>query len=214
MKNIYFIRHGESEANAAGKRQGFEGDLTDKGQSQASFVAERVASLSLEAIVASSSPRAHQTAEIINEKLNLPIEFTEKLKERENPSSIIGLHSSDLIATEKAAKLIEGYETSPATRYEDAESFNDLKGRVRDILDLIVNKSEENILIVSHGSFIRYLISVLIFGDEVTGRESNSLIEATTFRNTGLTWCTYNEKETPNPWTLVTYNDHNHLADA
>jgi broad specificity phosphatase PhoE len=84
---IILVRHGESEANKAGKHQG-KGDkwtntsLTEKGKQQAKKVAERLKKEEIEIIYSSPLKRAKETAESINRNHNLEIIYDKRLKEK------------------------------------------------------------------------------------------------------------------------------------
>ena len=62
-KIVYFVRHGESEANITPVYQPLGSPLSDKGRQQAKLIAERIAKVSFEALVVSPLFRAKETAE-------------------------------------------------------------------------------------------------------------------------------------------------------
>ena len=71
MKTVYFVRHGESEANT-GEAPVFQGPtslLTEKGKEQARFIAKRVSKLSFDAIISSPAVRTIATADAIREEV-------------------------------------------------------------------------------------------------------------------------------------------------
>ncbi len=74
---FYLIRHGESEANLAGKAAGggVDSPLTVKGEEQASALADVIENLAVKpsAIFVSPMKRAIKTADIINTHLKLPV---------------------------------------------------------------------------------------------------------------------------------------------
>src|ERR1035437_7776960 len=84
---FYLIRHGETEANVAHITAGgkFDSPLTEKGLGQAHTLApclnqlERAPAL----IYHSSMIRARDTAQVLNEKLNLPMIKLQDLREHE-----------------------------------------------------------------------------------------------------------------------------------
>ena len=92
-KLVYFVRHGQSANNAANLRQGASGSLSDKGKAQARFVGERLQGAAIELVLASPFERAKETAGIANETFKCPIEYSDLLIERKNPSEIIGSFS-------------------------------------------------------------------------------------------------------------------------
>lgn len=67
MKNIYFVRHGESEGNQARLYQSSETSLSEKGHSQAKLIADRFSNIEVEIIISSDYIRAKQTSQYISE---------------------------------------------------------------------------------------------------------------------------------------------------
>src|SRR5690242_1411939 len=80
---LYFVRHGESEANiqhVISNRESPFG-LTSLGRKQASTLAEALKDISLTAIYSSPVLRARETAEILSQSFHLPYQVTEALRE-------------------------------------------------------------------------------------------------------------------------------------
>lgn len=71
---LILVRHGETEWNQIGKKQGnLDSPLTPLGQSQARETANQLAGQKIDAIISSSLGRTIQTAKIIGKILNLPL---------------------------------------------------------------------------------------------------------------------------------------------
>jgi probable phosphoglycerate mutase len=74
---IFLVRHGESEANAAGVAQGsgLKSDLTEKGRSQAKQTGEffKLKHIKFDKVYSSTSSRAVETADIIASELKYDI---------------------------------------------------------------------------------------------------------------------------------------------
>ena len=83
MMRLYFVRHGESTANLLWEfsNSGFKHPLTEKGIEQARAVARSLSGLQVEQIYSSPVMRAVQTAQILAESLQAPLEITEALRE-------------------------------------------------------------------------------------------------------------------------------------
>lgn len=80
---IILVRHGETDWNAAGRIQGHsDTPLNTMGREQAQRVAARLAREPLRAIYASDLARAHQTATIIGQPLQLGVVTSPGLRER------------------------------------------------------------------------------------------------------------------------------------
>ncbi len=74
---IYLVRHGEKD------KEGFYGLLTNTGIEQVKKLAARFSNEDAKVIYSSANPRSYQTAEIISERIKLPIKKIEKIKEIE-----------------------------------------------------------------------------------------------------------------------------------
>jgi broad specificity phosphatase PhoE len=80
---IYFVRHGESQANTLHiiSNHDLDHPLTEKGCAQVKQVSAVLKSRPIERIYASPVPRAVQTAQIHSEILGLPYEIVDGLRE-------------------------------------------------------------------------------------------------------------------------------------
>src|SRR3954451_7890805 len=84
MTTLLLVRHGETDWNAEGRLQGHtDRPLSDYGRSQAQQVAEELGGEELEAIYSSDLARARETAEIVGERLGLPIVLDPDLREKD-----------------------------------------------------------------------------------------------------------------------------------
>lgn len=80
---FYFMRHGESAANAAERIAGStESPLTPRGHAQARQAAERLAGLGIAAIYASPQSRALETARPLAGHLGLELQVVPDIRER------------------------------------------------------------------------------------------------------------------------------------
>lgn len=210
MKVIYFVRHGESEGNAGATYQLEDSSLSEKGREQAAQVADRVSRLLVHALVSSPLPRTKETAEIISKKIGLPVTYSELFVERRRPSKQRGLDrmSPEAIAIDREfirSAAEAGY------RYADEENFDDLAVRSHDALEYLAAHPADQLLVVTHGMFLRVLVARAIFGEQLTGPECSAFIGALTTANTGLTVLTY-DPDRERPWLIATWNDHAHLG--
>src|SRR5204862_5822761 len=84
MTALLLVRHGETDWNAEGRLQGqTDRPLSDYGRRQARQLAEELANEELEAIYSSDLARARETAEIVGERLGLPVELDPDLREKD-----------------------------------------------------------------------------------------------------------------------------------
>lgn len=211
MKKIYFIRHGESEGNVGPIRQGPNTSLTQKGEQQANFVAERCTKLAFEIIISSTMKRAEDTAGVIARRTNKPIETSDLFVERRRPKEQIGKPKDDPQVLE-VEKVVRANFHIPGFRFSDEENFNDLKVRAKNALDYLKSKSEKNIVVVTHGFFMRIVVAYVVFGDKLTANECQQFIKALRMENTGITVLGINEEERDNPWWVWAWNDNAHLG--
>lgn len=165
--NIYFIRHGETVANKHNTIQGIDDVLTEKGRQQAEILAHRLCSAFINEILTSPLPRALETAKIIGQKLDLTPKIVESLTEITNPSSLIGLHSKDEKVLEANSLTKPMRLKYPAWKYEDEENYIEIMERVQHTISYFVNQSEsaDNILVISHGKFIRAVCACMMLGE-------------------------------------------------
>jgi broad specificity phosphatase PhoE len=188
-KEIYILRHGESEANKANIAQGSEYDtgLTTLGREQAEKTGEylkkyRIKDRNFDAIYSSPLKRAFETAEIISDIIEFDEDITQerRLVERDK-GRLSGMDKkSDLIQSVFAEfdKLnaenedpIENYNIQfrhdvyqqVGDKYNFAgESDYDAEKRAENMLEDIIKSDHSKILIVSHGGFLAGLIRVMI----------------------------------------------------
>ena len=211
MKKIYLVRHGESDGNASGVYQNADTPLTEKGRAQAEFIAGRCEKFAIDFIVSSSMKRAVETARIVNKKLDKLLEISDLFIERRRPKVQIGLHKESPEALEINKVLIENF-TKPNARLSDEENFEDLRKRAGGALEYLKNRPEENILVITHGFFLRIIMARVIFDDKLIGEECNRIIRKFHTANVGLTILGYDERRQDSPWWLWVWNDHAHLG--
>jgi broad specificity phosphatase PhoE len=84
VTTLLLVRHGETDWNADGRLQGqTDRPLSDYGRSQARRLANELADDELEAIYSSDLARARETAEIVGERLGLPVLLDPDLREKD-----------------------------------------------------------------------------------------------------------------------------------
>jgi broad specificity phosphatase PhoE len=84
VTNLLLVRHGETDWNADGRLQGqTDRPLSDFGRAQARRLADELAEETLDAIYSSDLARARETAEIVGERLGLPVSLDPGLREKD-----------------------------------------------------------------------------------------------------------------------------------
>ena len=208
MKNIYFVRHGESEGNKARVYQSSQTLLSEKGHIQASLIADRFNNIEIETIITSDYIRAKQTAEYISQLTGKDMIESQLFRERKRPS-IQENRSKNILELQEIDEKIE-LNWGGDWRYSDEENFEDLRQRAKECFEFLENRQEDNIVVVTHKNFLHCLLWYCIFGVDVTQIESMIIKNNFILSNTGIVWMQYDESKSF--WKIVTWNDHAHLG--
>jgi broad specificity phosphatase PhoE len=146
--HIYFLRHGQSQANVNGLFAGRKEDspLTDLGREQARAAAQTLQNANITKIVSSSLARARETAEIVAANLGIKnISIDDRIAEYD---------MGELTGTpNKSSKTITSLELINAKDAEDPRLFQE---RVLEAL-ADYSKQNETILLVSHAGVGRII---------------------------------------------------------
>ncbi|WP_245884409.1 histidine phosphatase family protein [Glaciihabitans tibetensis] len=169
-----FIRHGQTNWNRDDRLQGSSDiPLNDFGRQQATDAIEVLAGTRWDAIVSSPLSRARETAEIIAAGLGIEL----------GPSydELIERHYGD--GEGATAEIIA--ERWPDHQYPGLESLDSVIARAKVALDKIASEyGSKNVIIVCHGSLIRYTLASL------AGRPFDSIRNGSvaTFERVGAEW--------------------------
>lgn len=120
------------------------------GKKQAEETKEKLANLPIDVIICSPLIRAKETADIINEGRNLPMTIDDRLIERN-----LGIYEGMPNSQEIFNQIRYYTKNVPVEGGEDCQTYTK---RVFEFLDDIIQKYKgkyENILICSHGFFLR-----------------------------------------------------------
>ena len=151
---FYFIRHGQTDWNLQGLRQGHSDiPLDQTGIEQARAVAPLFSGLGITRIIASPLRRARKTADVINEKLNVPIAMHEGLKE---------CSWGVLEGTPKDTTVLFSDWCQGTACIEGGETAQEFKMRIVDVLCEVLDPNEVT-LIVSHGGVYWAIMELLGF---------------------------------------------------
>lgn len=154
---IYFVRHGKTEHNINKLATGhIDVPLLAEGITEAEKLASEIPN-DFNIIYSSDLIRCKQTSDILNKKLGLEIIYDIRLRERDFGSLAgqpIETFSLDLREKDRNQK----YDYRPY----GGESVEDVKKRIfAFIQDLINNKKDEKVLVVTSGGIIRLLHSII-----------------------------------------------------
>ena len=163
---LYFVRHGESEANTLRVISNRESPfgLTAPGNEQAGILAERLKDIPITAIFSSPILRARETADILSHSFRLPYQITEAL--REYDCGILEEKSdaaSWILHTEIAADwtLNDNHRRKP----ESGESYLEIKNCFLPFMETLAgdgSREENHILLVSHGGLLQLMLPELL----------------------------------------------------
>ncbi len=205
---IVFVRHGEGHHNVNKLYSLPDFELTKEGKTQAESAAERIANLPIDIIICSPFKRTQQTAEIINQKINKKIVLSDLAVEVRRPKEIAG-KNMDLPEVKEIKKQLDDNFTKSDWRFSDEENFFDLRDRAKKFIKYLETFKEENILVVSHGVFIKMIVMVIVLKEELTPQAFLNGYDTMSLHTSGLTIC---ERREQKGWKLITWNDHAHLG--
>ena len=175
IEAVYLARHGQTEWNVAGRRQGrLDSPLTPLGLRQAHRNAELLSSHQIDAIFTSPLGRARRTAEIVGETLGLPAQVLDELAEVAH-GAWSGLTSAEIDADwpgQRAAREQDKY----AFRFPDGESYADANVRAGRALAEVARSGARRPLLVSHEMIGRMLLKQLGVAGSLQLRQSSELI--------------------------------------
>jgi probable phosphoglycerate mutase len=171
---IGLVRHGKTDWNAEGKIQGqTDIPLNEVGIAQAIALAERLSSEDQiwDAVISSDLQRAYATAQIIAEKLNIPLlESDLRLRER-CFGEVEGTKEQERLERWGTGwrDVAEGVETNAEVRARGLNAITEWKQQF----------PQRNLLVVSHGSFLAQVLEELCSGleDQYLSNLSYSILE-------------------------------------
>ena len=202
---IYFVRHGSTDAFERFETQRSDEPLNAKGREQAKQLANRFSDVKLDAIISSSYTRAIETASFIGQDFIISSLFVETKK----PTEIVGLQYNHPDAEPVLKKVKEKFTTDTSWHYSDEENYDDLVKRGKKATEFLKSQDKENILVVSHGNFICFLVTQILFGDEMTPQLILKTRNFMRLGNTGVSILTLED----NKWHLEAWNDTSHFLE-
>jgi broad specificity phosphatase PhoE len=214
--SLYFVRHGESVANAhdrAGEIRPADWDrLSERGWEQARSLGRRLQGTGLELIVASDMRRAQETAQGITEVLGLPVETDPDLHEIRQSDAFYA--SSPDYGDTATLHWMPG--ADPDYAQPGAESFNAIVARVKRVQERLAHQAaERRVLAVSHYGFLHFFLGVVLFGDAFAPQHLLP-VHQSAHANTGITIFERRARRVMDGvdlpgWLLTTWNDQAHL---
>lgn len=168
LKNIYVIRHGETDWN---KNQRFQGQtdvqLNETGRDQALALRPFLNQLEIESLYSSPLSRAVETAQLATQDLKLTLRQDDRLRET-NIGEAEGLTHSEIIEKFGELSLVNwrSYEERLLDfRFPKGESKRQLMFRVREVfLDIAQNSNRTSVAVFAHGMVMRAMTFVFSSG--------------------------------------------------
>jgi broad specificity phosphatase PhoE len=144
VKKLFFMRHGQSEANAAHRYAAPETPLSELGRQQASAAGLQLKAAGIDLIISSDLRRAVETAEIVADQLGYDrnnILVDNRLREV-GRGDLVGAQAGGLSDYRQAAEL-------PGNPHQVETEWH-LEERMADLLAEVKQRPEEHILLVGH----------------------------------------------------------------
>lgn len=214
-KNIYFIRHGESDGNKNETVQNHATPLSEKGIAQAKLAQDKVSKINIDTYITSEMQRAKHTGEILFlNKLNGDISkilHSDLFREYALPTSLHGLPVKSP-EYNNLLKLWEENKDDENYKFEDEETDVEFKERLGQALDYLANLEGENIAVVTHSYFLKNLLAYILLDGQGSAMEINKVSQKMTTTNTGITKIIFDDTK-KNKWKIIVFNDHSHLMD-
>jgi 2,3-bisphosphoglycerate-dependent phosphoglycerate mutase len=166
---LYFVRHGESQANTLNiiSNRGRQHGLTDQGRQQAITLASRLQSIAPSHIFSSPLLRAVQTAEIFSDILSAPLEITDALREYD-----CGILEGrlDPASWQRHRQLRDAWllHKQWECRIEQGESFLDIRARFLPFVEQLVASTgqtrlmTDSVVLVGHGGVYGCMLPLIL----------------------------------------------------
>ncbi len=161
MKELYLLRHAETEANLKGILQGhLDYPLSQRGEGQANAVAERLCDLRVDRILRSPSGRVAATL-APEQQRGLP-EATVHEGLLEIDLGVASGLTFDQFRQKFAKELSSDAYLSGEYRFPGGESRLDLYTRAETVWQQLLETNDKRVLIASHGGILSQLLAVVL----------------------------------------------------
>ena len=163
---LYFVRHGESEANTRHVISNRESPfgLTALGKKQANILADQLKDILITAIYSSPVLRARETADILSQSLRQPYQVNEALSEYDCGILEDRSDAASWIMHREIAEdwtLHHNYLRRP----EGGESFVDIQNRFLPFIEALTHNglhTNHHILVVGHGGLFQLMLPLVL----------------------------------------------------
>jgi len=214
MKDIYLIRHGQTEKNGEHVHQHYDEPLSERGREQARVLGEFVKTLNVEAFITSPFARARQTAAIVSGAIDVPYTIDVSVHETIRPSYLYGKPHLSFVTFRYLLNLFL-YQSKNGWDDEGAENMFDVRNRVHDTKDMITETKEDSIAIISHAVFIDLFIHWVCAEKNMSVfRFIHMVVFMKKMPNTGIAHIEY-DPDAPTgvcPWQLIRFITPEHFT--
>ena len=165
-KEIYLIRHGQTDWNKEGRFQGhLDVPLNELGRKQAEALIKPLGLINIQAVLSSDLKRAQETAAIIAQALGIPLTHTKDLREA-HLGQAQGLTVNEM-KSQFGEKLVSGWGSHDPTdadvKYPGGETGTAVLERVFGALEnFALSQPFERIGVATHGGVIRRMVHALL----------------------------------------------------
>jgi probable phosphoglycerate mutase len=160
---LYFVRHGESEANTGHVISNRESPfgLTERGRDQARALSDKLNDIPFGAIFSSPVLRARETADILSQSLQVTYQVTEAL--REYDCGILE-EKSDEESWRWHRHFYDSWTLhhNYLNRPEGGESFVDIQRRFLPFIDFLRQQGGDPVLLVGHGGLFNLMLPLIL----------------------------------------------------
>ena len=153
MTTFFFVRHGESEANAAHRFSGRQDSpLTERGRRQAEVVAAALDDVPFDRIVATPLSRSLDTALVIGRRRKMPVEVARELIEID-----VGDRTG---ATFDEVRGLPDWKDDGFVEWPNGETLEQVLERALGGVRRIARETADGtVLVIGHGGVTRILVS-------------------------------------------------------
>ena len=211
MTQLYLVRHGQAVVNVQPIVGGMRGDrgLTTLGIQQAQCLRDRLTvsgEIQPDVIIASTMPRALQTAQIVREAFQCQFIEDDQVQEL-NPGEADGMTFEEFAAKYGKFRFDPSRPLSPG-----GETWPQFKTRVVAALERICTTyADQSIMVVCHGWVIEAAFIHFLGLQHVEGPQLGFQTENTSISH----WQRYVPRHETHPrWRMIRYNDAIHLHAA
>ncbi|HEY3513274.1 histidine phosphatase family protein [Kribbella sp. NPDC051137] len=171
----YLARHGQTEWNVAGRRQGrLDSPLTPAGVEQANRNSRLLSGEGIDAVFTSPLGRAHRTATIIARELSLAVQVIDDLAEIDH-GLWSGLGTTEIDARWPGQRAVREQDKY-AFRFPQGESYADGEVRAGRVLAEIEQLGVRRPLLVSHEMIGRMLLRQLGVPEALDTRQPSDVV--------------------------------------